>query len=127
MVALLRAPSRVARAVAYSLGAYGFIALAAARPVGLVALAPVTVVATYLAAAQLIEPARLEADNPLRAAQLPYRFGVLALAHGAIPAATLLTLGAIMVAPVTVLRPRGPAARCSTRAAPAGVRAKHTG
>lgn len=64
--------------------------------------APAAVLAMYLAAAQLLEPARLEAENPLRAAQLPYRFGVLALAHGALPAAILLAVGAVTVAPVAV-------------------------
>lgn len=50
--------------------------------------------AGYLAAAQLVEPARLDADDTRRSTLLPYRYGNLALAHAAVPIALLAVGGA---------------------------------
>jgi hypothetical protein len=49
--------------------------------------------AGYLAAAQLVEPARVDADDPRRAANLPYTFDKLAQRHAIVPAAVLGVLG----------------------------------
>ncbi|MDT0347050.1 hypothetical protein [Streptomyces litchfieldiae] len=54
--------------------------------------------AGYLAAAQLVEPARLERDDTRRAAQLPWPAGTLALWHGLLPAVLLLATGVVPVA-----------------------------
>ncbi len=54
--------------------------------------------AGYLAAAQLAEPARVEADDARRAGALPWSAERLALLHGLLPAALLLVTGALPVA-----------------------------
>ncbi|MEO3750891.1 DUF6297 family protein [Streptomyces sp. B6B3] len=63
--------------------------------------APVTLAALlagYLAAGQLAEPARVEADDGRRAGPLPWPAERLALRHGLLPAALLLVTGAPPVA-----------------------------
>ncbi len=52
----------------------------------------------YLAAAWLCEGARLDADDPRRSAQLPFRFGSLAWRHAAVPAGLLLAAAGLPVA-----------------------------
>jgi hypothetical protein len=95
--ALLRAPSRMAWAAAMTCAAYLLGTLAAGASRGIVALVSVAgaLTAGYLAATQLAEPARVDADDPRRAANLPYPFERLALRHAVVPAAVLAVLGLI--------------------------------
>lgn len=93
--ALLRAPSRIAWSAA-AIGVAGLLGGLAVGPAhGLAALAAVAgaLLAGYLAAAQLVEPARVDADDPRRAANLPYTFDKLAQRHAIVPAAVLAVLG----------------------------------
>ena len=101
--ALLRTPSRLAWSAL--LGAVaGLLASAAAglaRGIGAIAMVAGALAAGYLAATQLTEPARVEADDPRRAAGLPYRFSRLALWHAVIPTLVVVVLG-LAAATVTV-------------------------
>ncbi|GAA3519847.1 DUF6297 family protein [Actinocatenispora rupis] len=85
--ALVRSPSRPAWAVL--LTAVGFLLIrlstGAANLYLSLALLAAGLVAGYLAAAQLTEPARLDADDPRRAGSLPYAFDRLALRHVVVP------------------------------------------
>ncbi|WP_062209854.1 DUF6297 family protein [Streptomyces sp. NBRC 109706] len=80
---LLRAPRRLGSGLA--LWALTIGCAASGQPVALV----LALVTGYLAAAQLVEPARLENDDRRRAAQLPWPHGTLALWHAVLPAALL--------------------------------------
>ncbi|GAA4674839.1 hypothetical protein [Streptomyces youssoufiensis] len=89
---LLRSPAHLAWAalwttVAVALTAYAPTARGGAQLVAVAGAA----VAGYLAAAQLAEPARVEADDIRRAAPLPTTAGALALWHACVPGAALLT------------------------------------
>ncbi|MEW2077552.1 DUF6297 family protein [Streptomyces sp. NPDC017966] len=89
--ALLRAPGRPAWAAIWAAVAVALLCLdGTPAAVPLMALP-----AGYLAAAQLAEPARLETDDVRRSAHLPWPARVLALWHGAVPAAGLLVLFAL--------------------------------
>jgi hypothetical protein len=102
---LLRAPSRLAWAVL--LLAAGFVLGAMSTRATLypsLALLAGALVAAYLAVSQLVEPARLDADDPRRAGHLPYRFDRLALRHAVLPlvlAGVLAEAGAAVVAGLT--------------------------
>lgn len=86
--ALLRAPGRPAWAVFWAAAAVALLCLDdVPAPVTLMALP-----AAYLAAAQLVEPARIETDDVRRAAQVPWSAGQLARLHGLVPAASLMVL-----------------------------------
>ncbi|MFD7282764.1 DUF6297 family protein [Streptomyces sp. NPDC059862] len=86
--ALLRAPGRLLWAVVWAAVAVALVGLDdVPAPVTLMALP-----AGYLAAAQLAEPARLEADDVRRSTQLPWTAAGLVLRHGLVPAAGLLVL-----------------------------------
>ncbi len=90
LLALARAPARLAAAVALAWLAVGLIAAAShGRQVSLVPVGCALILG-YLAAAWLCEGARLDADDPRRAAQLPFRFGSLAWWHAAVPCLVLL-------------------------------------
>ncbi|WP_409470429.1 hypothetical protein [Streptomyces sp. HC307] len=81
-------PGRLLWAVVWAAVAVALVSLDdVAAPVTLMALP-----AGYLAAAQLAEPARLEADDVRRSAQLPWTAAGSALRHGLVPAAGLLAL-----------------------------------
>ncbi|MGW8380225.1 hypothetical protein [Streptomyces sp. ODS28] len=91
LTALLRAPARPVRALFWLAAALALTAAAPAPAPRTGALCAVLApAAAYLAAAQLAEPARLDADDPRRAAALPYTRGALALRHTAVPGALLL-------------------------------------
>jgi hypothetical protein len=109
--ALLRNPSRTAWAAALVCAAYLLGGLAGDANRGIVALAAVAgaLTAGYLAAAQLVEPARVDADDPRRAANLPYPFERLALRHAVVPTALLAGLGLVAagVAAAVAGSPRG--------------------
>ncbi|MFC1435882.1 DUF6297 family protein [Streptacidiphilus sp. N1-3] len=94
--ALLRAPSRIGRAVLFSVPALLLVpAVAAASGVDRLLLTAVTVSFGYLAAAQLAEPARVEADDPRRAGWSPYPYGELMLRHAVVPALSAVLLAAL--------------------------------
>ena len=98
LLALARAPARLAAAVAVAWLAVGLIA--AASHGRQVSLLPVGcgLILGYLAAAWLCEGARLDADDPRRSAQLPYRFGSLAWRHAVVPVLVLLAAAGLPVA-----------------------------
>jgi hypothetical protein len=100
LLALARAPSRVAAAAALALLAVGLIA--AAGHGGQVSLVPVACALAlgYLAAAWLCEGARLDAEDTRRSENLPFRFESLAWWHAAVPCLVLLVAAGV---PVTVL------------------------
>lgn len=88
---LLRAPGRLLWAALWGTAALALVAAARhARPDGQAALCAAALVAEYLAAAQLTEPARVDSDDVRRSAGLPYAFRTLALRHAWVPCALLL-------------------------------------
>jgi hypothetical protein len=90
LLALLRSPARLVSAVLLALLAAGLAAVAShGRPVSLV-LVGCALSLGYLAAAWLCEGARLDADDPRRSAQLPFRYESLAWWHAAVPCLVLL-------------------------------------
>jgi hypothetical protein len=102
LVALLRAPSRLAGAVVLALVAVGLLALAArGRHVS-----PLPVACGlglgYLAAAWLCEGARLDAEDTRRSVHLPFRFKSLAWWHAAVPVLVLLAAAGAPVIALTV-------------------------
>ncbi|TNM30250.1 DUF6297 family protein [Streptomyces sedi] len=92
LLALLRAPLRAGSGVA--LWGATLALLAVGHPVAGVA----ALVTGYLAAAQLVEPARWESENHERGAALPWSRGALALRHALLPGALLLLSSAPLVA-----------------------------
>jgi Family of unknown function (DUF6297) len=97
LLALARAPARLAAAVAVAWLAVGLIAAAShGRQVSLVPVACALTLG-YLAAAWLCEGARLDADDPRRSAQLPFRFQSLAWWHAAVPCLVLLAAAGLPV------------------------------
>ncbi len=100
LLAIARAPSALAGAVALALLAVGLVALAGHG--GQASLVPVAcaLALAYLAAAWLCEGARLDADDPRRSVHLPFRFRSLAWWHAAVPCLILLLVAGV---PVIVL------------------------
>jgi Family of unknown function (DUF6297) len=100
LLALARAPSRLAAAVALALLAVGLFAVAGHG--GKASLVPIACALTlgYLAAAWLCEGARLDAEDTRRSENLPFRFGSLAWRHAAVPC---LVLFAVAGAPAIAL------------------------
>ena len=90
-LSLLRSPARLGWALVLS-GA-GVVAVAA-EPDRRAVLAA-AVLAGYLAAAQLIEPLRAEADQPDASRQLPIGWGDLLVLHCVVPALALTVAGAV--------------------------------
>lgn len=88
--ALLRAPSHLGWAACWWLAALALGGWSDGVGYGMLA----ALVAGYLAAASLAEPARLDGDDARRAAPLPWPPGALALRHALLPAALLLAAGA---------------------------------
>ncbi len=95
VTALLRAPSRLAWAALLSWAAVGLGALAVHAPHS--ALLPLAGALSlgYLAAGNLCEGARLDADDTRRSGQLPFRFDSLVWWHAIVPCLTLAVLGGI--------------------------------
>jgi hypothetical protein len=92
LLAVGRAPARLAGAVVVTLLAVALIALAGrSRPVSLVPVACALALG-YLAAAWLCEGARLDADDPRRSVPLPFRFKELAWWHAAVPCLIMLVV-----------------------------------
>ncbi|MFC4336139.1 DUF6297 family protein [Salininema proteolyticum] len=93
LVALLRAPGRLVWGSAWCAVSIAVSALAPTRSgYGPLILAFVGVCLLYLAAAQLVEPARLDSDDMRRSGFLPYSSGSLALRHGIVPLCWLFAL-----------------------------------
>jgi hypothetical protein len=90
-LALLRAPARLGWAVVL-VGA-GVVAVAAEPDRR--AVIGAAVLAGYLAAAQLIEPLRAEADQPDASRQLPLAWGDLLLLHCVVPALAVAGIGVL--------------------------------
>lgn len=102
LLALARAPARLAAAVVVAWLAVGLIAAAShGRQVSLLPVGCALILG-YLAAAWLCEGARLDADDPRRSAQLPFRFESLAWRHAVVPAALLLVAAGLPVAAASV-------------------------
>jgi hypothetical protein len=102
LLAVGRAPSRLAGAVALTWLAVGLMALAArSRHVSLVPVACALTLG-YLAAAWLCEAARLDAEDVRRSAHLPFRFESLAWWHTAVPGLILLVAAGLPVTAASV-------------------------
>ncbi|HUA28897.1 MAG TPA: DUF6297 family protein [Streptosporangiaceae bacterium] len=97
LLALARAPSRLAGATALALLAVGLIAVAGHG--GQASLVPVAsaLALGYLAAAWLCEGARLDAEDTRRSENLPFRFESLAWWHAAVPCLVLLVVAGVPV------------------------------
>jgi hypothetical protein len=90
---LLRFPGRVAASAAAVALAAALLGWAATAPAdGRALLVLLGWVAFYLAAGQLLEPARLDADDPGRAARLAIGFGTIAVQHALVPTSVLAAL-----------------------------------
>jgi len=89
-LAVMRVPARLGWALA--LAAAGVLALAAEPDRAAVAAA--AILAAYVAAAQLTDTLRAEADQPDASRQLPWTWGELLLLHCLAPALTLAVIGA---------------------------------
>ena len=102
LLALARAPSRLAGAAVLALMAVGLVAVAG--PGGQVALVPVASALGlgYLAAAWLCEGARLDAEDTRRSENLPFRFERLAWWHAAVPCLVLLVVAGVPVVAVSL-------------------------
>jgi hypothetical protein len=92
-LSLLRAPGRIGWALLLTVG--GASAVAAAPHSR--AIVAASVVAGYAAATRLVEPLRLEADQPDAHHVLPWRWGDLLLLHCAVPVLSLTVLGVLAV------------------------------
>ena len=100
LTALVRAPSRLAWSALLALAATGLGALAVRSPHAAVLTLTAALVFGYLAAAGLAEGARLDGDDPARAAQLPFRFQTLPWWHAVVPC---LALALLIGGPATAL------------------------
>ena len=102
LLALARAPSRLVAAAALAVLAVGLFALPSrGRHVPLV-LTACALTLGYLAAAWLCEGARLDADDPSRSEQLPFRFSSLPWWHAAAPCLVLFAVAVVPVALASV-------------------------
>ena len=90
-LAILRLPSRLG----WTLVLAGAGVLAAAAEPDRTAVLAAAILAAYLAAAQLVEPLRAEADQPDASRQLPWSWGELLLLHCPVPALALAVIGAV--------------------------------
>jgi hypothetical protein len=100
----LTAMSRSLTALAWAVPFLGIVVLAlhvaTAAHSGARTLIPVTfaVLAGYVAALQLVEPARLDADDPRRTRWSPYPAAGLARRHAVVPSALLMAVGVVAAA-----------------------------
>jgi hypothetical protein len=100
LTALIRAPARLAWSALLAIGAVGLGALAVRTPHAAVLPLAGALTLGYLAAAGLVEGARLDGDDPRRSAQLPFRYDQLAWWHAIVP---VLALAVLAGGPATVL------------------------
>lgn len=102
LVALVRAPSRLAWAALLSLAAAGLGALAVHSPhPALLPLAGALGLG-YLAASSLCEGARQDADDTRRSDQLPFRYDALVWRHAIVPCLALAVFAGIPAAALAV-------------------------
>jgi hypothetical protein len=104
LVALVRAPSRLIWCALLSFAAVGLGALAVRAPRESLLALVAALSLGYLAAAGLCEGARLDGDDPLRSAQLPFRFPMLVWWHapaGCVAFAVLAGIPAAVLAGLT--------------------------
>ncbi|WP_151769583.1 hypothetical protein [Streptomyces abyssomicinicus] len=104
-VALLAAPRRTASAVALLLLAAAVVTTAGGGP----AATAVAALAVHGAAARLLEPARLDGDDPRRAAWSPRPFEWTVLAHAVAPTAVLTAVSTVVGAGAALLGEGRPA------------------
>jgi Family of unknown function (DUF6297) len=93
-VSLLRAPA----SMGWALILLGGGALAVAASPDKPAFSIGAILAGYFAAAQLVEPVRVEADQPSAHFLLPWRWGEVVLRHTALPTLVLTVIAAVVVA-----------------------------
>jgi hypothetical protein len=93
-VSLLRAPASIGWALILLGG--GVLAVAASPDKQAFAIG--AILASYFAAAQLVEPVRVEADQPGAHYLLPWRWGEVVLHHTALPTLVLAVIAAVVVA-----------------------------
>lgn len=110
LLALVRAPSRLAGAAAIALLAVGLLGLAAAGHAGPgkgghVSLVPVACALGlgYLAAAWLCEGARLDADDTRPSALLPFRYESLPWRHAAVPCLVLAVVSGVPAVALSIV------------------------
>jgi len=104
LTALLRAPSRLGRAVLFAVPALLLATPAAdARGADRVLLTALAVALGYLGVVQLAEPARVEADDPRRAGWSPYPYAKLMLRHAMVPVGASVLLLAVGAGVATAL------------------------
>jgi hypothetical protein len=104
LIALVRAPSRLAWCAVLSVAAVGLGALAVRAPHESLLTLGAALSLGYLAAAGLCEGARLDGDDPARSAQLPLRYPALVWRHAIVPglaAAVLAGIPAAVLASLT--------------------------
>jgi hypothetical protein len=103
VLALARAPSRLASATVLALAAAGLGALAVRAPHSALLSLAGALCLGYLAAASLCEGARLDADDTRRSGQLPFRYDALAWWHAIVPCVLLAVLGGVPAAVLAVV------------------------
>ncbi len=102
LVALVRAPSRLAWGALLSLAAVGLGALAVHSPHPALLPLAVALGLGYLAASSLCEGARQDADDVRRSGQLPFRYDALVWRHAIVPCLVLAVFGGIPAAALAV-------------------------
>jgi hypothetical protein len=88
-LALLRQPAGAATGLLFVVVAAG-VGVAAPSSGARIALTVISALCGYVGVTRLVEPARLDADDPRRSDTLPYSFDRLVLRHTAVPIAVLL-------------------------------------
>jgi hypothetical protein len=98
-VSLLRAPARIGWALILLGGGVLAVAAVPDNPAFTIG----AILTGYFAAAQLVEPVRIEADQPDAHHLLPWRWGEVALHHTILPTLVLTAIAAVAVALVWLL------------------------
>nr|UUB23870.1 ABC transporter [Streptomyces sp. RK44] len=125
---LVREPGRLGWGCAWSALSIAALAFASARTGTTATLSSCAAVwFLYLAAAQFVEPARLESDDMRRSALLPYRAGTLALWHAVVPGLLLAAATGLGLAVCVVGGWWTPALAAVLAAVPASVGAALVG
>ncbi|MHC5903557.1 DUF6297 family protein [Streptomyces sp. S6] len=128
VLCLVREPGRIGWGCAWSALSVAALAFASARTGTTATLSSCAAVwFLYLAAAQFVEPARLESDDMRRSTLLPYRAGTLALWHAVVPGLLLATTTALGLAACAAVGRWTPALTTLPTAVPASVGAALVG
>ncbi|MCH0562857.1 DUF6297 family protein [Streptomyces sp. MUM 2J] len=127
-LSLVRAPGRLGWGFAWSALSTAALAFSSTRTGVTATLSSCAAVwFLYLAAAQFVEPARLESDDMRRSALLPYRAGTLALWHAVVPGLLLAAATGLGLAVCVVGGWWTPALAAVPAAVPASVGAALVG